>query len=73
MRYWGAYAFALGLGVDQLLAEVLPVRIGRGLLHDDLLVIVRELEDNEFVHFVELQLVVAVNALRRDGGSVWAC
>lgn len=59
-------ALGLGLGVDQLLAEVVIVLIGRGLLDDDLLVVVRELVDDVLVLLGELELVVGRYALLRD-------
>jgi hypothetical protein len=52
------------------LAEVLPVLIGRGLLDHDLLVVVRQLEDDVLVLLVQLQLVVGGYAFLRDGRSV---
>lgn len=64
-----AYSFALSCGIDELLAEVLPVLVVRGFLHDDLPVVIRELKDDVLVHLLELQLVVAVNALGCDGSS----
>ena len=58
------------MGVDELLAEVLPVAVARGLVDDDLLVVVRELVDDVLVLLAELQVVVGGDALLRDRGSV---
>ena len=64
-----AYGLALRRGVDELLAEDLPVTIVRGVLDDDLLVVVRQLEDDELVLLVELQVIVGSYALLGDGRS----
>lgn len=64
------YGLALGGGVDQLLAERLPVAVGRGLLDDDLTVVVGQLEDDVLVLLVKLQVVEGRYALLCDGGSV---
>jgi len=64
------YVLVLGLGVDELLAEVLPVVVARGFVDDDLLVVVRELVDDVLVLLAELQVVVGGDALLRDRGSV---
>jgi hypothetical protein len=66
----GTYALALGGGVDQLLAERLPVAVGRGLLDDDLTVVVGQLEDDVLVLLVKLQVVEGRYALLCDGSSV---
>lgn len=60
---------ALGLGVDELLAERLPVIVGRGVLDDDLLVVIGELVDDVLQLLGELELVVGGDALLRDGRS----
>jgi hypothetical protein len=64
------YSLALGLGLDELRAEVL-VRgaVLAGAVDDDLLVVVRQLEDDVFVLLVELEVVVGCYALGVDGGS----
>lgn len=64
------YCLALGRGVDQFLAEVLVLgAVLAGALDDDLLVVVRQLVDDVFVLFVELQVVVRRHALLVNGGS----
>src|SRR5262245_28339659 len=57
------YALGLRCGVDQLVAECLPVLVARVLLDDDLLVVVGQLEDDVFVLLGELQVVVCRYAL----------
>jgi len=64
------YRLALGGGADELLAKVLPVLVGRGLVDDDLLVVVRQLVDDVLVLLAELQVVVGGDALLRNRGSV---
>ena len=64
------YTLALGGGVDELFAEVLPVLVIRGLIHDDLLVVVRELVDDVLVLLAQLQVVEGCDAVLCDGGSV---
>src|SRR3569833_2384937 len=64
-----AHHLVLGGGRDQLLAEVLPVLIGRGLLDDDLLVVVCQLEDDVLVLLGQLQLIVGRYAVLRNGSS----
>lgn len=64
-----AYAPALRRGVDELLTEDLPVALVRGVLDDDLLVVVRELEDDELVLLVELQVIVGRYAVLGNGRS----
>lgn len=64
------YVLVLGLGVDELLAEILPVAVVRSLVDDDLLVVIGELVDDVFVLLVELQIVVGGDAFLRDRGSV---
>jgi hypothetical protein len=65
------YRLALGRGIDKLLAEVFPVLVVRGLVDDDLLVVVRELEDNVLVLLAKLQVVEGLDALLRNGSSAW--
>jgi hypothetical protein len=69
----GRKTHRLGLGgsIDELLAEVLPVLVGRGLLHDNLLVVVRQLVDDVLVLLVELQLVEGSDALLAGLRSRW--
>lgn len=67
------YRLALGGGVDELLAEVLPVLVVRGLVNDDLLGVVRELVDDVLVLLAQLQVVVGRDALLRDLDSKWRC
>lgn len=69
-RKANTYTLGLGGGVDELAAEVLPVLVVRGLLDDDLTVVVGQLVDNVLVLLVELQVVEGRYALLRDGGSV---
>lgn len=64
------YVLVLGLGVDELLAEVLPVAVVRGVVDDDLLVVVGQLVDDVLVLLAELQIVVGGDALLRDRGSI---
>lgn len=64
------YALALGGSVEKRLTECLPVGIIRGLLDDDLLVVVRELVDDVLVLLVELEVVKGVYAILRYLGSV---
>lgn len=72
LRKWGegcqhTYSLGLGGGVDELLAEDLPVGVIGSLLDDDLLVVVGELEDNVLVLLVELQVIVGGYALLGNG------
>lgn len=60
---------ALGSGVDELLAEALPVLVGRGLLDDNLLVVVRQLVDDVLELLGELEVIVGSYALRGNGRS----
>lgn len=57
------------LGVQDLLLEILPFRVGGGFLDDDFLVVVRELVDDVFERFAEFELVELGDAVRVDGGS----
>lgn len=63
-------SLALGGGVDELLAEVVPVLVVGSLLDDNLLVVVAELVDDVLVLLGELQVVVGSDALLADGGSI---
>jgi hypothetical protein len=64
------YSLALGLGVDELLAELLVLGgVLAGAVDDDLLVVVRQLVDDVFVLLVELQVIVGCYALGVDGRS----
>ena len=64
-----SYHLVLGGGVDQLLAEGLPVFIGRSILDNDLTVIVGQLEDDVLVLLVQLEVVVGGDALLANGSS----
>lgn len=65
------YGLALRLGVDELLAKVVVLGAAlRGAVDDNLLVVVRELEDDVLVLLVELEVVVGGYALLVDGGAV---
>lgn len=59
----------LALGAGQLVAEDLVVGLGRGLLNDDLLVVVGELEDNPLGALAELEVVEGSDALGSDGDT----
>lgn len=59
----------LGGGVDELVAEDLPVTLGGGVLDDDLGVLVVQLVDDVLVLLVELELVVGSNALLGGGST----
>jgi hypothetical protein len=61
---------ALGGSVDERLTEVLPLAALGGLLDNNLLVVVRELVDDELVLLVKLQVVESSNAFLRNGGSI---
>ena len=65
----GTYALALGSGVDKLLTEVIPVLVGRGLVDNDLLVVVAQLVNDVLVLLGKLQVIVSSDAVLRDGGS----
>lgn len=59
-------ALGLGLGVDKLLAEAIPVGVFRGILDYDLLVVIGELVDDVLDALSELELVELGDALLRD-------
>jgi hypothetical protein len=63
------YTPGLGRSVDELLAEVVPVLVPGSLLDDNLLVVVRELEDDVLVLLGELQVTVGGYAILRNGGT----
>lgn len=63
-------SLGLGGGVDELLAEVLPVLVVGGILDDNLLEVVAELVDDVLVLLGELQVIVGSDALLADGSSV---
>ena len=65
----GTYAPALGRGVDKLFAKVLPIFVLRSFLDNDLLVIVRELEDDVLVLLGELQFIIGGYAFLRNRGT----
>lgn len=58
------------MSVDELLAEGLPVLVVRGLLDNNLLVVVAELVDDVLVLLAELQVIEGRDTLLRDGRSV---
>jgi hypothetical protein len=62
-------ALCLGLGVDELLPEPVPVRIFRSIFYHNLLIVIRELEDDVFDSLSELELVELRDALLRDGDT----
>lgn len=64
-----AYALGLRFGVEELLAEVLPVRIHRGLLDYDLPVVIGQLVDDVPVLLLELEVVEVGYAVLRNDGS----
>lgn len=59
-------ALGLGLGVDKLLAEAIPVSVFRGILDHDLLVVIRELVDDVFDGLAELEFVELADAFLRN-------
>ena len=59
-------ALGLGLGVDKLLAEAIPVGVFRGILDHDLLVVVGELVDDVLDALAELELVELADAFLRN-------
>lgn len=59
----------LALGVDQLLAEDVVVALGGGLLDDNLLPVIGDLEDNPLEALAELELVEGSDALGSDGDT----
>lgn len=65
----GTHALALGSGVDKLLTEVIPVLVGRGLVDNNLLVVVAQLVNDVLVLLGKLQVIVGSDAVLRDGGS----
>jgi hypothetical protein len=56
----------LALGADQLLAESVVVGLGGGLLDDNLLPVVGDLEDDPLEALAELELVERLDALGSD-------
>jgi hypothetical protein len=56
----------LALGADQLLAESVVVGLGGGLLDDNLLPVIGDLEDDPLEALAELELVESLNALGSD-------
>lgn len=64
------YRFGLGLGADELVAEVFVLRaVFAGALDNNLLVVVGQLEDDVGVLLVELEVVVGRYAVLVDGRS----
>lgn len=63
----------LALGVDQLLAESVVVGLGGGLLDDDLLPVIGDLEDDPLQALAELELVEGSDALGSDGDTEGGC
>lgn len=68
----GALSYRLGnsLGGQKLFAESLPVLAVAGLLNDNLLKIIGQLEDDVLVLLVKLEVVPGGDALFVDGCSV---
>lgn len=60
----------LGLGIDELLAEGVPVGFGASIFDDDGLVVVGEGVDDVFDGFAELELVELGDALGCDLDSM---
>lgn len=56
--------------VQELLTEVLPVLVARGVLDDNLLVVVRKLVNDVLVLLSELEVVEGSYALLGNGGSI---
>jgi hypothetical protein len=56
----------LALGADQLLAESVVVGLGGGLLDDNLLPVIGDLEDDPLEALAELELVESLNTLGSD-------
>lgn len=63
-------ALVARLSIHNLLLEVLPFRIRRGFLDDDLLVVVGQLVDDIFDRFAQFEFVEFGDAIGRDGDSV---
>jgi hypothetical protein len=66
-----AYGLGFRLSIYQLLTEVVPIAILRRLLYDNLLVVIRQLVDDEFDLLVELQLIEFRHAVRGDRDSAF--
>ncbi len=64
------YSLALGLGINQLLSEGLPISILARILHHNLRKVVVQLVHDVLDFFVQLQLVEFLDALRRDGYTI---
>lgn len=65
-----SYGLGGGLGVVELFAENLPILAVAGLLNDNLLKVVRQLEDDVLVLLVELEIIPCGDAFFVDGCSV---
>lgn len=65
-----AYSLGDSFGAQELFAEGFPVLVVARLLDDNLLKVVRKLEDDEFVLLAQLEVVPRGNALLVDGCSV---
>ena len=63
-------ALVARLSIHNLLLEVLPFRIRRGFLDDDLFVVVRQLVDDIFDRFTQFEVVEFGDAIGRDGDPV---
>lgn len=65
----GSYGLGDGLGVDESVAEFLPVLAVACVLDDNLLKVVRQLEDDVLVLLAELEVVPGGDTLLVDGCS----
>lgn len=65
----GSYGLGDGLGVDESAAEFLPVLVVARVLDDNLLKVVRQLEDDVLVLLAELEVVPGGDTLLVDGCS----
>lgn len=66
------HRLVLGGRLDELLSEVVPVLVVGSLLNDNLLEVVRELEDDVLVLLGQLQVIVGSYAFLRNGRSTQA-
>jgi hypothetical protein len=67
------YSLGDSLRVDESVAEFLPVLVVACVLDDNLLKVVRKLEDDVLVLLVELEVVPGGDALLVDGGAARFC
>jgi hypothetical protein len=61
----------LALGAEQLLAKSVVVGLSGGLLDDNLLPVIRDLENDPLEALAELELVEGSDALGSDGDTAW--